>query len=75
MSITTPKPWWKSKTIWGVIFTLWFAVQPQIANFAEEGRSPTSGEWFNLASLLISTGFSIYGRLDAKQPLSTKPPS
>jgi hypothetical protein len=64
------KPWYKSKTVWGIVAVLWFALEPQLKTFFEEQRFPSTGEWFNLVSLAVATGWTIYGRIDAKEPLS-----
>lgn len=66
----TSKPWWKSKTLWGALITLWLAINPDLREFFEESRLPTGAEYFDLLSLVISTGITIYGRYTAHTPLN-----
>ncbi|MBE9102762.1 hypothetical protein [Vacuolonema iberomarrocanum] len=59
------KPFWQSKTLFGIALAVVIALYPNLQEFFEESRLPTSGEWYELIGVLAAAGFAAYGRYAA----------
>lgn len=60
-----------SKTFWFVFASFWVAIAPSVQAIADQERFPTSGEWVQIVTLLVTTGGAMYGRYSANTEVFT----